>query len=471
MSPPNKLYSSIDPDYVYDDVAGVCRPVEPSDAAAVCYADTPVQSTVAPADTFTAGISRSQLLRDAAFSSPRGNSLFGSPESYSLLALLPSLQGCSGPPQPPPAGDPIDSATPLSAELVMNSAPITGNLDGVELAGNGSQTAVAWSDFDSTTPANTGTFAFLRSGTSGGSQFTASNDASARHLTTSATVLEDGSAVAAFTKATGDGEPSSIIARRISATGSPVGGDIAILPPQIRDSFPDARLVSLSNGFVAVYRDGAGHLTAASFDNNGNSTGTLDLGSAPAQRNHYVINRGEGDTWVLAELSGSNQVHVRSFSGLNPGSIDQNISTSGFSSTVNLSVAINEEGAVMAAWNSQGGGISGAVVNGPSSGEPFNITSSGLANTMSLANDHHGNFFFAWEQGGQVLARVYNGTSAFTTPADFSVIGSGNHNSNVQAYVSDDGTFTITWVRSTTSGGNTVQDLLRRDYRINYSAH
>ncbi|MFO1463843.1 MAG: hypothetical protein U1F66_08685 [bacterium] len=463
MSPPNKISAL---EYVYDEAAGLCRPAEPADL--VCEA-SPVQPQID--DAFLATVSRSQLLRDAFGppAQPRPNPVFrDSPFAYTPLALFTGLQGCSSPTEPPPVGDPVQSASPLGPELTMNSQPLAGNLDGVQLTGSGSGTAVAWSVFDSTTPANTGTFAFLRSGSSGGSQSTVSNEATARHLTTSAAMLDNGDSIVVYTRTDGDPGTARIVARRISSSGTPVGSEMTLVGAADRSSVPDAQVVSTGNGFVAVYRDGNGQLVATSFNADGTQTGTRNLGAAPASRNRYAVARGEGNTWVLAEIASGNQVHVRSFAGTNPGAIDDTISTSGFSSTVNLSVAMNEEGAVMAAWNSEGGGISAAVLNGPGSEAPFRVTSSSLANTMSLANDHRGNFFFAWEQGGQVLARVYNGTSSFTTPADFTVIATGNQNSNVQAHVSDDGIFTISWIRSSTSGGVTQQNLLRRDYRINY---
>ncbi|MCC7345403.1 MAG: hypothetical protein IT573_10730 [Deltaproteobacteria bacterium] len=462
MSPPNKIFLP----GVYDEVEGVCRLIP--EEAQVCTAD-PEPAALGGEVSSLATVSRSQLLNDAFGASRRVNPLWSeSPYQYSLLAIPSLLTGCGAPSEPPPPGDPISSASPLGPESAMNAAPLAGNLDGVDLTGAGARNAVAWSVFDSTTPANTGTFAFLRNGGTGGSVSTVSNEATARHLTTSAAMLDNGETVVVYTRTDGDPGTARIVARRLSASGSPIGGDITLVGAADRANVPDAQVVSTGDGFVAVYRDGNGQLVATSFNADGTQAGSLNLGSEPTSRSHYAVARGEGDTWVLAEISGSNQVHVRSFHGVTPGDVDENIGTSGFSSTASLSVAMNEEGSIMTAWNAQGGGIFGAVLGGPSDQSPFRITSSGLANTMSIANDHRGNFLFAWEQGGQVLARVYNGTSSFTTPADFSVIASGNTNSNVQAHVSDDGVFSISWIRSGNSGGSTVQDLMRRDYRLNY---
>ena len=465
MSPPNKVFLP----GVYDDAEGVCRLVPEEEM--VCRASAEPNLTPGD-DAFLATFSRSQMLNDA-FSGSRRVSLIWSdaPANDSLLrvAQVPfALPGCGAPSEPAPPGDPISSATPLAAESAMNSAPMAGNLDGVDLAGAGTRNAVAWSVFDSTTPANTGTFAFIRDGAAAGSLSVASNEATIRHLNTSAAMLDNGETIVAYTRTDGDEGTARIVARRLSTAGTPQGGDITLVAAADRSSAPDAQLVSTGNGFVAVYRDGNGHLIATSFGADGTQSGTRDLGTAPASRNHYAVSRGEGDTWVLAEISGTNRIHVRSFSGVNPAGVDSEIATSGFSSTASLSAAMNEEGAVMVAWNSQGGGISAAVLGGTGSESPFRVTSSGLANTMSIANDHRGNFLFAWEQGGQILARVYNGTSSFTTPADFSVIATGNTNSNVQTHVSDEGVFSLSWIRSSSSGGSTLQDLMRRDYRLNY---
>lgn len=464
MSPPNKISPTLPG--IYDDEAGVCRLIPEEEL--VCREGESIPETNLHENT-VAMVSHSQLLRDAFGTSPRANTLWSdSPLQYSLLAIPSLLTGCSGPNEAPPVGDPISSASPLGPEVTMNSAPISGNLDGVQLTGADARTAVAWSVFDAATPANTGTFAYLRGGSGSGSVSVVSNDATTRHLTTSAAMLDNGDTVVVYTRTDGEPGTARLVARRLSPSGSPLGDEITLVGAADRADIPDARVVSTGNGFVAVYRDGNGQLVATSFSSDGSQTGTRNLGAEPASRNHYAVSRGEGATWVLAEISSSNQVHLRSFNGTTPGSLDQSVSTSGFSSTASLSVSTNEEGAIMAAWNSQGGGISGVVLGGSGSESPFRITSSGLANTMSIANDHRGNFLFAWEQGGQVLARVYNGTSSFSTPADFSVIASGTSNSNVQAHVSDEGVFTISWIRGNSSGGATVQNLLRRDYQLNY---
>ncbi|MCE9624756.1 MAG: hypothetical protein K8R69_04765, partial [Deltaproteobacteria bacterium] len=181
MSPPNKISAPLAG--IYDEEAGVCRMVPEEEA--VCMAEPTVSAPIPTQDAYLSRVSRSQLLADAFGPARRVNPLLSeSPTQYSPWAILTGLTGCSGPAEPSAPGDPIRSATPLGAELVMNPQPLRGNLDGVDLSGAASQSSVVWSVFDSTTPANTGTFAFLRSGTSGGSVFQLSNETSARHLTT-----------------------------------------------------------------------------------------------------------------------------------------------------------------------------------------------------------------------------------------------------------------------------------------------
>lgn len=463
MSVPNRVTAPLGG--VYDDVEGVCRLEPLFTPAPVCEA--PLASQGESSDSY-ADVSRSQILDDAFGSSRPIARNWGSPVAYSAWSLLSGPVACSGPTEPVEPGDPVRSASPQGGAITMNAQPILGNLNEYDLSGGGSHTAVVWSVFNPTTPAETGTFAFIRDGAASGSLVPASNETSALHKFTTSATMDDGSTIVAYTKATGEDEPSSIVGRRISPTGTVDASEIPILSGAIRTTLPDAQLVATATGFVAVYRDGDGRLMAADFNASGVAQGSpQDLGAAPSR---YAVNRDEDGNWILAEIISDNEIRIRNFSGLRNDGIDRTITTSGFPSSPNLSVAVQEGGTVMVAWNKDGGGIMGAVLNGEgaTSGAPFEIRSSGLANTMSLTSDHRGNFVFAWEEAGAVLARVYNGTPAFTTPADFSTISSGNANSNVQAHVSDSGRLTISWVRSSTSGGDTLQDLLRREYQLNY---
>ncbi len=474
MSVPNRV--SPPPGVIYDDVEGVCRAEPLLAEEPVCEAP-PVE--ILPVDRY-AHISRSQLIADALGNSRQSvQRNWGSPLVYSPWSLLSGPVACGSSPEPVEPGDPVRSATPQGAALVMNAQPLRGNLNGYDLSGGAEANAVGWSVFNATTPAETGTFAFVRNGAAAGTLVTASNETSALHLSTTSATMEDGSSIVAYTKATGEDEPSSIVARRISASGAVEGDDITILASGIRTTLPDAQLVATASGFVAVYRDGDGRLMAAAFNNSGVAQGSpQDLGPAPTR---YAVNRDEDGHWVLAEIISDNQIRLRTFDGVRSAGVDETVTTGGFSASPNLSVAIQEGGTMMVAWNKpcesgcsadpdRGGGIMGAVFNGEggSSGAPFEIRSTGNANTMSLASDHRGNFVFAWEEAGAVLARVYNGTQAFTTPADFSAITTDGSNSNVQAHVSDTGRLVLTWVHSSTSGGETLQDLLRREYQLNY---
>ncbi|HEX5034012.1 MAG TPA: hypothetical protein VFW62_05985 [bacterium] len=454
------------PGVIYDEAAGVCRAESVLDPAPVCEA--PATSS-APVDRY-AQISHSHLIADALRDSrPPIQRNWGNPFAHSLWAVLSGPVACSSAPDPVEPGDPVRSATPQGEAVVMNAPPLRGNLNEYDLSGGASATAVAWSVFNSTTPAETGTFAYVRNGASDGTLLAASNDTSSLHKFTTSATMDDGSSIVAYTKATGEDEPSSIVAHRISAGGAVEGSEITILPAAVRTTLPDAQLVATADGFVAVYRDGNDQLMAAAFNASGVAQGSpQNLGAAPRR---YAVNRDESGHWVLAEIVSDNQIRLRTFDGTRAAGVDETITTSGFSASLGLSVAMQEGGTMMVAWNKAGGGIMGAVFNGSGegSGDPFEIRSSGLANTMSLAADHRGNFVFAWEEAGAILARIYNGTQAFTTPADFSSISmTGTSNSNVQAHVSDSGRLVLTWVRSSSSGGETLQDLLRREYQLNY---
>ncbi|HKX11997.1 MAG TPA: hypothetical protein VJP40_02500 [bacterium] len=467
MSVPNRI--SPPPGVIYDDVEGVCRAEPLLAEAPVCEQVCRAPSAGTPPVDRYASISHSQLIADALGNSRQSvQRTWGNPLAHSFWTVLSGPVACSGPAEPVQPGDPVRSATPQGAASVMNAQPLSGNLNEYDLSGGAEATATVWSVFNSTVPAETGTFAFVRNGAAAGTLVTASNETSALHKFTTSATLEDGSSIVAYTKATGEEEPSSIVARRISASGAVEGSDITILAPGVRATLPDAQLVATASGFVAVYRNGDGRLMAAAFNNSGVAQGSPeDLGPAPSR---YAVNRDEDGHWVLAEIISDNEIRLRTFDGVRATGVDETISTSGFPASPGLSVAMQEGGTMMVAWNKDGGGIMGAVFNGEGgiSGSPFEIRSSGLANTMSLASDHRGNFVFAWEEAGAILARVYNGTPSFTTPADFATISSGNSNSNVQAHVSDTGRLVLTWVQSSSSGGETLQDLMRREYQLNY---
>jgi hypothetical protein len=462
MSPLNKILSEARG--IYDETQGLCY-VNPDDVANSAASE---DSKSLHADRYTA-LSRSTLLKDAFGNTariPKTTFLGSNPLHYSPWILLTGVTACnSAPSQTRITGDSIASVNALGAERSLSQS-IRGNINGVDLAGEGRDSTVAWSVFDSSNPTATGTFVFLQEGDTGGSLFNANNDASALHLFTSTAVMLNGETVVAYTLATGDGEPSSIEARHVSHTGTSMGNGVSILAPNVHTDFPDAKLVAQENGFVAAYRDGEGKLAAVSFDANDKETGrNADLGEAPSQ---YVLSHGSGNTWALAQVDPTG-IRVRTFDGLQASGVDTLIPINGSPSSLALAMQ-EEDGRMMLAWHGSSG-IDGVLLSpaGNLEENPFPISSSGLANTLALSSDHRGNFVFAWEQAGSILARIYDGTSNFVTPNALSIISSGDQNSDIHASVSSDGILSMVWVKSSkATTGEVLQDIVRRDYQLHY---
>ncbi len=474
MSPP--INFTPPPGAIYDDELGVCRPAEePLPTLGLCEAS----ASLAPAPIILdrSQISVARLYHDA-FGSPNtapvNRGIWGlSPARFSGWALAGSLTACSSEPSDAPVpGDPISRVEALGGESTLNSQPIRGNIDGVGLGSNdGNRSVVAWSAFDATSPANTGTFAFLRSSETGGSQFTVSGEATSRHLSTTTAMLSDGNAVVVFTRATGTDSPTSIVAQRVNSSGAPQGGEIEILAPEIRDSAPAAQVVATESGFVVVFRGGSGNLQARLFNNSGAPQGSaVNLGTAPSQ---YALASGFANRWALAEIVTPNRIRTRTFDGAASAGSEHTLSVPNFPSDPDISLAMQGDGSMMQAWNTLEGSdnrIDGALLNeaGERVAGPFVIRRSGLANTLALASDHRGNYAFAWEEGGRINARIYNGTQEFFTPTDFSNISTGTANSNILLSVSPEGILSLVYDKTSESGGDVLHSITRRDYRIIY---
>ncbi|MGH7828586.1 MAG: hypothetical protein ACREP8_00270 [Candidatus Binatia bacterium] len=470
MSPPIEFNPNLNG--IYDETEGVCRMEAPPAAEPVCVAST------LPAVDEYADMSVSRLYHEAfgpARASASPPTLWSvNPATLNPVGALATLTGCgSDPDQPVNPGDPIAFLERLGGEQTLNGQPIRGNLNGVDLSATGVASVVAWSVFDSTNPAETGTFALIRSGESGGSAALLDPDTSALHLGTSTAVLENGEVVVAYVKATGEGEPSSIVARRYSGSGAALGAEITVLSSAVRTELPGVRLIPLGQGFLAVYRDGIGRLSAQAFAADGRSQGTVDVWTDEGLSQglgRFAVSRGAGDEWCVAMFSG-NGIQVRAFSGLNPGAADTRVEAAELSPEPDLAVAMQPDGSMMLAWNTLNQGIRGAILNAGGSvahGGPFAIRDSGLANTLSLAGDHRGNYLFSWEEAGQINARIYNGTPSFATFPELSTISSGFANFDVQSAISEDGVMSLVYARSQNVSGETLIDLWRRDYRIVY---
>ncbi len=486
MSPPNKIYH---PEFLYDDANGVCRmPEEPL----VCEAAVESASLASSQFDYSL-VSRSRIFHEA-FGAPavrqRPRTIWESnPLGLSGWSLVGGIPGCGGDDTTTNApGDPIAFVEPLGGETTLNSTPITGNLDGLGFStGSGQVSAAAWSAFDGDTPSNTGTFAFLRSGSSGGSQHTVSSDMSSRHLGTAAAVLNNGETVVVYTRSVGLEDPTSIVAQRISSSGTPLGSEITVFPNEIWPTLPTAQVIALESGFMVVYRrpvqQSGGkwetQLAAAMYDLSGSLVSeNNNLGPAPDQ---YAITHGAGNHWGLAEVLSPSRVRVRTFDALSSG-MERTINVAGFSSAPNIALAMQEDNSMMLAWNAQEGSstssrrIDGALIS--SSGNvdgPFLIRQSTLANSIALTTDHRFNYIFAWEEkpaeaalGGRISAYVFNGTRTYRSFSEFSNLASGSGNSNIQVSVSPDGILSFVYNKTSMSGADTLHNITRRDYRITY---
>lgn len=473
MSPPNKVYSPY-PGVVYDEERGVCRAADAFDALA---------SSSVPESPSEPVLDRSRLSLSTVYVEafgPRSRPARASLWSHSPLeftgwraaSVAPfSLTACGTDPDVEPTlGDPIASVTALGTEQIMNAAPL-GNVDGFGLGSEaGNRSAVAWSSHGSSTAANNGTFAFLRSGETGGNLVTVSSDVSSLHLGTTVTTLPNDESVVMYARVTGDEEPSSLVAQRLSPTGAPVGSEISILAEDIRDEAPFGQIIPLGDGFLVVYRDGE-NLGAKQYGAAGNLLGERDLG--PATSSTFALASGEGNRWALAEISSTTQIRIRSFAGTTPSGSPATFTSANIPAEADIALAMQDDGSMMVAWNTVDGSdqrIDGAYLGpaGQVTEGPFVVRRSGLANTLALAGDHRGNYVFAWEEGGRINSYIFNGTTSPESPADFSHISDGTQNSNILVSVSPEGVISFVYDKASSASGDVTHNITRRDYRIAY---
>jgi hypothetical protein len=305
-----------------------------------------------------------------------------------------------------------------------------------------------------------------------------SADTSSRHLGTTATVLSNGDTVVVYARVSGD-EPTTLVAQRISRTGTAVGEEIEILPSSVRTQAPLGQVIALQDGFLVVSReqvDSNGQIQTRMGVRRYDANGTLqsseeDIGASGSSS--FAIAASAEDLWALAEISGSNQIRVRTFRGTTVTGNAATISGATIPNDPDIALAMQQDGRMMVAWNaveSSDQRIDGAYLGANANVEdgPFVLRRSTLAHTLALASDHRGNYGFAWEEGGLINAYLYNGTRNPATPGAFSSISSGDQNSNVLLTISPEGTLSLVYDKASSEAGQTLHNIARRDFRLVY---
>lgn len=336
---------------------------------------------------------------------------------------------CSGPEEGTPiVGDPIAFVEPVGGEQFLNTNPIEGVIRQPVLSyNNGSRWAAAWSVRDEFSPEEHGSFVVTGLGESSGAPVQVSEDTSL-HRGTSVTALDNGEAVVSYFLLRGDDVPSSVRAQRVDSAGSPLGSEIEILESRIRTQDPQVRLVTQPEGFLAVFLD-VGELGVIRFNASGNE---VERQTLSRDATGFGIARGRGDEWALAEIIGSNQIRVHRFQGLGLMGSPRTITTTTLSANPRVSVALQEDGSMMLAWNAfsssgtpTGNFIEGAFLDPTATQIGSNrilrdVTEGsgrlheGDFNSHSLTTDHRGNFVLAFEENRKISAIIYNGNREAT---------------------------------------------------------
>lgn len=421
MSPPKKIPSP--PGGFYDQEAKVCR----MPATPVCSALNEESVSRPSQDTFQ-NISRQRLARHAfkTLTQVETPGLFKfNPLSMSIFRGLMGVPACNSSTQRTDGvADPISRIEAITGETTLNKEPIAGKVRQVALSYNESHSVTAWSLEDFLNPDRHGTFAVSGEGGGLGKEILV-NTTGSIHNNTSVAVLDNGEAVVSFSRVEGPEVPSSLIAQRLDLEGNPIASELEILSPEIRTTFPEAQLLAIDGGFLAVYRDGNGKLMAATYDETGSEGAVEVLSETKPQR--FQIARGVGDHWALAEIVSGTDIRVRTFQGVTPAGIDQDIFAGAMPSTLGVSIGMQEDGSLMVAWNALQDGskpvLQGAFLDasGKLLGEPAllrnlvigvgnsNGTEDFNYNSHGIASDHHGNFIFAFEENRNIIAYVYEG--------------------------------------------------------------
>jgi len=509
MNPPQKI--STTPSLYYDEVEGICRLPEESVCRDKFASKYPAFLRSPPKDSFRR-YSPQRLAYDAFGSSyPTSPSkAWGSSLLLGPASLVFSLTGCGEDPAVIGlSGRPIAFVEPKSEEVTLNDQPIEGKLRQSALSTReGNQSIVAWSVIDEADPSQHGTFTFARSGETGGTQEQVATSTQ-QQSNTSVVSLRNGQSVVIFSRFTGEegGDVSSLVAQLVDAGGKPLGNEISILPEvtfssSARTEVPSGQVVPMTDGFLVVYNDGAGNLTAARYGFDGISKGETRLSDPPVR---YKISHGSGDRWALAEAVGSNQIRVRTFNGVSGAGVDQILNTSTFSSTSNISMAMQPDGVLMLGWNAVRSDI-GPIVEGAfldSSGNQVGsnrvLRNLGVAqptteehfNSHGLASDGQGNFVFVFEENNNLIAHFYNGdrldpnslTSISSSIPDssgpyFDILKDLSNlkvqNLDVRAAISPEGLLSVVYTKILSGNDNlnatttSLQRITRRDYQINY---
>ncbi len=358
-----------------------------------------------------------------------GGSLLKLLRNTNPLALLLGTSGCVDVTEAGLYGRPFQLLEAEDQERAFNEKPILGKLRSGGLGvGAGDRMTVTWSVIDPVDPSQHGTFAFTQDANSVGDTVVV-NPSPQLQIQTATALLDDSSSVVLMTQTTGDGpgDVASFFVQRLAASGQLLGTPVEILPEAHYENIPQGQIISTPRGFLVVFTGDAEHLIAREFDVAGQVLGEIDLGEVPQR---FRIARG-GDQWVLAQSVGSQQILVRTFSGLEFAGIQKEITGHPFpNSDYQISVALQpDEGGMMVAWNAMASPehpiLEGIFLNaqGLSVGPVKTLRSNTLspAKAHVIASDGWGNFFLIFEMEGTPQIQGYNGNYPATTGIPFLV--------------------------------------------------
>lgn len=483
----------------YNSYLGICQEPE------VLSCEPPQEEVVGIQDQYVSLNSSLMTQSLAATSNRQVNRIHGANPlqsmalPFTLTACSQDAAGASG-----LSGLPIASISPVTDEAVVNAGPILGKVRQVAFTMNEDpNSTIVWSVSDFINPEAHGTYAVTASGSDLGSQQKVSDSPQGIPRDTSVARLANGQSVMVYSIIQGDAAPSEVVAQKLDETGNPTGPEISVLPEGVRTGFPAGQVVSLNDGFIVVYRDGEGELGLAEFDDSGVEVNRISLGEEPLA---FRISRGEGNEWILAEITEGNQIKVRNFTGSESGGVETTVNANILPASPDISVAMQPDGAVMVAWNALDSGndplLEGAFLDGEGNqvGEILTlrnlIQGSGFdsedhINSHHITTDHNGNFILAFEENRNLIAYVYNGNHrdehSLTDISSTEIPSSGEYadalaglsnlavqNVEVDVEASGDGSLAFVYTKIMTGEDAdlgetvTVQQITRRDYQITY---
>jgi hypothetical protein len=263
-------------------------------------------------------------------------------------------------------------------------------------------------------------------------------------------MASDGGFVIIWTSSSADGDGAGIAARRVDASGNPIGGEFVVNSSTTGFQVNPAIAVAANGSFVAVWQD--------SPSNNGDGSGSAIFGQrydasgtrlggeflvntyTPGVQRYPSISMSPGADFVVAWIGpgdgAGSGTFARRFDGSgNPLGNDfvVNSFTPGVHYATGRNVVHDARGNFVISWSrcygySYCGGLSSFAqrfsASGTRRGAEFRITgyTTGYPSMPSLASDSVGNFIVAWNDSdgssGGVFARRFGGLAATALTVD-----------------------------------------------------